>query len=183
MAAAAAAGRGVRALAGALRARGAGAGRAGPRAVRSGAAGASGSEAAAPPGARAERLNHVAVVVPDLERASARYREALGARVSAPEDLPEHGVRVVFVELDNSKIELLHPLDASSPVQKFLEKNPAGGIHHVCLEVGDIHAALAGLEGHSRVLNPEPKIGAHGNPVVFLHPKDNDGVLLELEQA
>ena len=181
MAAAAAAGRGVRALAGALRGRGGGVGRAGYQTVRSGAA-ASGSEAA-PPGARVERLNHVAVVVPDLERASARYREALGARVSAPEDLPEHGVRVVFVELENSKIELLHPLDASSPVQKFLEKNPAGGIHHVCLEVGDIHTALAGLEGHSRVLNPEPKIGAHGNPVVFLHPKDNDGVLLELEQA
>ena len=129
------------------------------------------------------RLNHVAVVVPDLERAAARYREALGARVGAPEDLPEHGVRVVFVELENSKIELLHPLGAASPVQKFLEQHPAGGIHHLCLEVGDIHAALEGVAGHSRVLNPEPKIGAHGNPVVFLHPKDNDGVLLELEQA
>jgi len=167
---------GLRALAGALRARAAaGGGGAGARA----AAGAAGP----PAGARAGRLNHVAVVVPDLERAAARYREALGARVGAPEDLPEHGVRVVFVELENSKIELLHPLGAASPVQKFLEQHPAGGIHHLCLEVGDIHAALEGVAGHSRVLNPEPKIGAHGNPVVFLHPKDNDGVLLELEQA
>jgi methylmalonyl-CoA/ethylmalonyl-CoA epimerase len=131
------------------------------------------------------RLNHVALAVPDLAAAAAQYRDTLGARVSAPDALPEHGVTVVFVTLPNTKIELLEPLGAGSPIAKFLERNPAGGIHHLCYEVDDIIAARDQLEaGGARVLgNGEPKMGAHGKPVIFLHPKDFCGTLIELEQA
>ena len=131
------------------------------------------------------RLNHVAIAVPDLESASAGYRDTLGATVSAPQDVPEHGVTVVFVELPNTKIELLYPLGESSPIAKFLERNADGGIHHICYEVDDIIAARDKLtESGARVLGSgEPKIGAHGNPVLFLHPKDFNGALIELEQV
>lgn len=131
------------------------------------------------------RLNHVAIVVPDLEAAAAQYRGALGAKVSAPETLPEHGVTVVFVELPNTKIELLEPYGEGSPVQGFLDKNASGGMHHVCYEVDDILAAREKLKAEgARVLGDgEPKIGAHGKPVLFLHPKDFCGTLVELEQA
>ncbi|ACI98635.1 methylmalonyl-CoA epimerase [Rhodospirillum centenum] len=131
------------------------------------------------------RLNHVAIVVPDLAAASGTYRDTLGARVSAPVDLPAHGVTTVFVELPNTKIELLHPLGADSPIAKFLEKNPSGGIHHICYEVEDILAARDRLKAQGmRVLGDgEPKIGAHDRPVLFLHPKDLFGTLVELEQA
>ena len=131
------------------------------------------------------RLNHVAIVVPDLAAASALYRETLGARVSDPVDLPEHGVTTVFVELPNTKIELLHPLGGSSPIAKFLAANGAGGIHHLCYEVDDILAARDRLRADGmRVLGDgEPRIGAHGKPVLFLHPKDFCGTLVELEQA
>ena len=131
------------------------------------------------------RLNHVAIAVPDLAKASAVYRSALGAEVSAPAALPEHGVTVVFVTLPNTKIELLEPLGAVSPITKFLERNPDGGIHHVCYEVDDIAAARDRLTAEgARVLGSgEPKIGAHGKPVLFLHPKDLLGTLVELEQA
>ena len=131
------------------------------------------------------RLNHVAVAVPDLAAAVAQYRDTLGARVSAPDALPEHGVTVVFVTLANTKIELLEPLGAGSPIAKFLERNPAGGVHHLCYEVDDIIAARDKLEaGGARVLGDgEPKLGAHGKPVIFLHPKDFCGTLIELEQA
>ena len=131
------------------------------------------------------RLNHVAVAVPDLAAAAAQYRDTLGARVSAPDALPEHGVTVVFVTLPNTKIELLEPLGADSPVAKFLERNPAGGVHHLGYEVADISAARAQLEaGGARVLGDGgPKLGAHGKPVIFLHPKDFCGTLIELEQA
>jgi methylmalonyl-CoA/ethylmalonyl-CoA epimerase len=131
------------------------------------------------------RLNHVAIATPDLSAATARYRDALGARVSAPQALPEHGVSVVFVELVNAKIELLEPLGAHSPIAKFLERNPDGGIHHLCFEVDDILAARDALAASgARVLGDgAPKIGAHGKPVLFLHPKDFTGALIELEQA
>jgi methylmalonyl-CoA/ethylmalonyl-CoA epimerase len=131
------------------------------------------------------RLNHVAIAVPDLDAAARTYREALGAKVSAPQAEPAHGVTVVFVELPNTKIELLHPLGAQSPIAGFLERNPAGGIHHVCYEVEDILAARDRLKAKgARVLGDgEPKIGAHGKPVLFLHPKDFLGTLIELEQA
>ncbi len=131
------------------------------------------------------RLNHVAVAVPDLAAAAAQYRDTLGAQVSAPDALPEHGVTVVFVTLVNTKIELLEPLGAGSPIAKFLERNPAGGVHHLCYEVDDIIAARDRLEaGGARVLGDgEPKLGAHGKPVIFLHPKDFCGTLIELEQA
>jgi methylmalonyl-CoA/ethylmalonyl-CoA epimerase len=131
------------------------------------------------------RLNHVAIAVRDLDAAAALYRDTLGAEVSAPEALPEHGVRVVFVILPNTKIELLEPLGADSPIAKFLEKNPDGGIHHICYEVGDIAAARDQLlRKGARVLGSgEPRIGAHGKPVLFLHPKDFNGTLVELEQA
>jgi methylmalonyl-CoA/ethylmalonyl-CoA epimerase len=130
------------------------------------------------------RLNHVAIAVPDLEEAARAYREKLGARVSAPADQPEHGVTVVFVELPNAKIELLHPLGEHSPVAKFLERNPDGGMHHLCYEVEDIIAARDKLKAQgARVLGDgEPKIGAHGKPVLFLHPKDFAGTLVEIEQ-
>ena len=131
------------------------------------------------------RLNHIAIAVPDLEKASAVYRDTLGARVSKPLPLPAHGVTTVFVELPNTKIELLHPLGDKSPIAGFLERNPDGGVHHVCYEVGDIAAARDKLKARGmRVLGDgEPKTGAHGKPVLFLHPKDFCGTLIEIEQA
>jgi len=131
------------------------------------------------------RLNHVAIAVPDLEAASAQYRDTLGAKVGAPQDEPDHGVTVVFIELPNTKIELLYPLGEASPIASFLEKNPSGGIHHICYEVDDIIAARDTLKtAGARVLGTgEPKIGAHGKPVLFLHPKDFTGTLIELEQV
>jgi methylmalonyl-CoA/ethylmalonyl-CoA epimerase len=131
------------------------------------------------------RLNHVAIVVPDLNAAAMLYRSALGAAVSEPAALPEHGVTVVFVELPNTKIELLEPLGENSPIRAFLDRNPSGGMHHVCYEVGDILAARDRLmAAGARVLGDgEPKIGAHEKPVLFLHPKDFCGTLVELEQA
>ncbi|RAI00669.1 methylmalonyl-CoA epimerase [Acuticoccus sediminis] len=129
------------------------------------------------------RLNHVAIATQDVAAASEVYRGAMGAKVTEPQDLPEHGVRVVFVELPNTKVELLEPLGENSPIAAFLAKNPAGGLHHVCYEVEDIEAAAAQVAaGGARVLGP-PKIGAHGKPVVFIHPKDVSGVLTELEQV
>jgi methylmalonyl-CoA/ethylmalonyl-CoA epimerase len=131
------------------------------------------------------RFNHVAIAVPDLEAASKKYREVLGAKVSAPQNEPAHGVTVVFVELPNTKVELLYPLGDKSPIKGFLDKNPDGGIHHICYEVDDILAARDQLKATgARVLGDgNPKIGAHGNPVLFLHPKDFYGTLVELEQA
>ncbi|WP_169569199.1 methylmalonyl-CoA epimerase [Sneathiella limimaris] len=130
-------------------------------------------------------LNHVAIAVPDLEAASKTYRDILGAIVRPPQDEPDHGVTVVFVELNNTKIELLHPLGDDSPIANFLEKNKTGGIHHICYEVEDILAARDKLvqEGARILGSGEPKIGAHGKPVLFLHPKDFNGTLLELEQV
>lgn len=130
-------------------------------------------------------LNHVAIAVPDLAAAMAQYSNALGAEVGAPQDEPEHGVTVVFINLPNTKIELLHPLGEGSPIQGFLDKNPSGGIHHICYEVADISAARERLVASgARVLGDgTPKIGAHGKPVLFLHPKDFNGCLIELEEA
>lgn len=132
-----------------------------------------------------ERVNHIALVVPDLDTAAAAYRDTLGARVSAPQALPEHGVTVVFVELPNTKIELLEPLGEASTIAPFLEKNPSGGMHHICYEVANIIEARDRLVASgARVLgNGEPKTGAHGKPVLFLHPKDFFGTLIELEQV
>jgi methylmalonyl-CoA/ethylmalonyl-CoA epimerase len=131
------------------------------------------------------RLNHVAIAVPDLKAATAVYRDTLGAKVSAEEDQPEHGVTTVFIELPNTKIELLGVLGNRSPIAGFLERNPNGGIHHLCYEVPDIREARDRLvEQGARVLDDgEPKIGAHGKPVLFLHPKDFCGTLVELEEA
>jgi len=131
------------------------------------------------------RLNHVAIAVPDLEAAAAVYRDILGAKVGAPQDEPDHGVTVIFIELPNTKIELLHPLGEDSPINGFLDKNPSGGIHHICYEVDDIIAARDKLKtAGARVLGTgEPRIGAHGKPVLFLHPKDFTGTLVELEQV
>ncbi|MFH6785960.1 MULTISPECIES: methylmalonyl-CoA epimerase [Methylobacterium] len=131
------------------------------------------------------RLNHVAIAVKDLEAAAKVYRDTLGATLSAPLPQPEHGVTVIFVELPNSKIELLEPLGADSPINAFLERNPGGGIHHVCYEVEDILAARDRMKAQgARILGSgEPRIGAHGKPVLFLHPKDFLGTLVELEQA
>ena len=131
------------------------------------------------------RLNHVAIVVPDLAAAAQLYRETLGARVSEPMPLPEHGVTTVFVELPNAKIELLHPLGEHSPVAKFLAEHPSGGMHHICFEVPDIRAAIRQLAAQgARVLGDgQPRLGAHGLPVVFLHPKDFCGTLIELEEV
>ena len=131
------------------------------------------------------RLNHVAIATPDLAAACAQYANVLGAKVSAPQDEPAHGVTVVFVELPNTKIELLAALGENSPITGFLAKNPAGGIHHICYEVDDILAARDHLKASgARILGDgEPKIGAHGKPVLFLHPKDFNGALVELEQA
>lgn len=132
-----------------------------------------------------KRLNHVAIAVPDLAAGAAVYRDLLGATVSAPQPEPHHGVTVVFVELGNTKIELLEPLGEASPIAKFLSNNPAGGIHHICYEVDDIMAARDRLTAEgARVLGDgEPRIGAHGKQVLFLHPKDVLGTLVELEQA
>jgi methylmalonyl-CoA/ethylmalonyl-CoA epimerase len=131
------------------------------------------------------RLNHVAIAVPSLAAAVAQYRATLGAEVSEPMAQPAHGVTVVFVELPNTKIELLEPLGAASPIAGFLERNPSGGIHHLCYEVADILLARDRLKAAgARILGDgEPKIGAHGKPVLFLHPKDFNGTLVELEQA
>ena len=129
------------------------------------------------------RLNHVAIAVPDLAAAAAQYRDLLGAEVGPPQDEVAHGVRVVFITLPNSKIELLEPLGDASPIARFLQKSPGGGIHHLCYEVADIAAARDHLVANgARVLGP-PKIGAHGKPVIFLHPGDFTGTLIELEQA
>ena len=131
------------------------------------------------------RLNHIAIAVPDLAKAAALYRDGLGAEVSAALPLPEHGVTVVFVRLPNSKIELLEPLGADSPIAAYLVRNPDGGMHHVCYEVADILAARDRLQSEgARILGDgEPRTGAHGKPVLFLHPKDFAGTLIELEQA
>jgi len=131
------------------------------------------------------RLNHIAIVVPDLDAAVALYRDTLGAQVSKPLRLDDHGVTTVFVDLANTRIELLHPLGANSPITRFLEKHPAGGMHHVCYEVEDISEAKNQMISNgARVLGSgEPTIGAHGKPVLFLHPADFCGTLIELEQA
>ena len=130
-------------------------------------------------------LNHIAIVVPDLEEAALKYQQTLGAEVSEQQELIEHGVTLVFVQLANTKIELLHPLGANSPIRSFLERNPAGGIHHVCYEVDDISEAANFLqEKGAKILGDgKPKIGAHGKPVLFLHPKEFFGTLIELEQG
>ncbi len=133
------------------------------------------------------RLNHVAIAVPDIEAAAAIYRStfAMGAKVSKPVPQPDHGVTTVFVELPNTKIELLEPLGDKSPIANFLKKNPSGGIHHVCYEVDDIDAACKQMvaQGATITGDGKPKIGAHGKPVIFMHPKDFNGTLIELEQA
>ena len=130
------------------------------------------------------RLNHVAIAVPDLQAAAAQYRDTLGAHVGPAQDEPDHGVTVVFIELPNTKIELLYPLGEDSPIRGFLDKNPSGGIHHMCFEVDNILEARDKLKSEgARVLgNGEPKIGAHGKLVLFLHPKDFNGCLIELEE-
>jgi methylmalonyl-CoA/ethylmalonyl-CoA epimerase len=131
------------------------------------------------------RLNHIAIVVPDLDAAAAKWEKSLGASVSAPQVLPEHGVTVVFINTGNSKIELLEPLGDDSPIAKFLDRNADGGMHHLCFEVDDIiEARYRLMAAGARVLGTgEPAIGAHGKPVLFLHPKDFNGTLIELEQA
>ncbi len=131
------------------------------------------------------RLNHVAIAVPNLETAAAFYRDALGAEVSSPQSLPEHGVRIVFVDLGNSKIELMEPIGENSPIKAFLDRNPGGGTHHVCYEVSNIMdvKSAAGKNGFRVLGDGNPKTGAHGKPVLFLHPKDTFGTLIELEQA
>ena len=131
------------------------------------------------------RLNHIAIAVPDLAAAAAKYRDLLGAHVGQPRALPEHGVTVVFIDTGNTKVELLEPLGEQSPIAAFLAKNPGGGMHHICFEVPDIAAAAQTLAaGGARVLGDgTPKIGAHGKPVLFIHPKDFDGTLIELEQV
>ena len=130
------------------------------------------------------KLNHVAIVVPNLQAASEQYEHTLGAKVSSPMRLEAHGVITVFVELPNTKIELLHPLGDSSPIAKFLQRNPAGGLHHICYEVDDIIGARDKLIADgARTLSAEPIIGAHNKPVLFLHPKDFCGTLIELEQV
>jgi methylmalonyl-CoA/ethylmalonyl-CoA epimerase len=129
------------------------------------------------------RLNHIAIAVPDLAKASALYRDTMGAKVTEAVDQPAHGVTTVFVELPNTKIELLHPLGEKSPIINFLEKNPKGGQHHVCFEVKDIHEAKAEMEKKGAKILGEPRIGAHGTLVIFVHPKDSDGVLIELMET
>lgn len=131
------------------------------------------------------KLNHIAIAVADLKSASDLYRIAFNAKVSAPQALPEHGVTTVFIELENTKLELLQPLGDNSPIARFVENNPAGGIHHYCIEVDDIQAAIKTAEAHNiRILgNGSPKIGAHGKPVVFIHPKDMLGCLVEFEEV
>lgn len=129
------------------------------------------------------RLNHIAMAVPDLEAAIGFYRDILGAEVSEAVRQPEHGVTTVFISLPNTKLELLEPLSAASPIAKFLERNPSGGIHHFCLEVDDINQAMAQLQGQGVRVLGDPKIGAHGKPVIFIHPKDSLGCLIEFEQT
>ncbi|CAD5111715.1 DgyrCDS1006 [Dimorphilus gyrociliatus] len=130
------------------------------------------------------KLNHVAIAVPNLQKASNFYKDVLGATVSEPVPQKEHGVYTVFIQLGDSKIELLHPLGENSPIANFLEKNKSGGMHHICLEVTDIKEAIETVrENNVRTLGKEPRIGAHGKPVIFLHPKDCDGVLVELEES
>lgn len=131
------------------------------------------------------RLNHIAIAVPDLAAAAAKYRDLLGAQVGSALALPEHGVTVAFIDTGNTKVELLEPLGDNSPIAAFLAKNPGGGMHHICFEVPDIMAAAATLSaGGARVLGDgTPKNGAHGRPVLFLHPKDFDGTLIELEEV
>jgi methylmalonyl-CoA/ethylmalonyl-CoA epimerase len=131
------------------------------------------------------RLNHVAIATKDIKAAAKVYRDTLGAKVSEPVLQPDHGVVTIFVELPNTKIELLEPLGENSPIAKFLEKNPSGGMHHICYEVDDIYAARDRMraEGATITGTGEPRIGAHGKPVIFLHPKDFVGTLVELEQA
>ncbi|XP_076443907.1 ethylmalonyl-CoA/methylmalonyl-CoA epimerase-like [Babylonia areolata] len=130
------------------------------------------------------KLNHVAIACPDLDKATAMYRDVLHAKVSEKQALPSHGVTVVFVELGDTKIELLHPLGEKSPIQNFLDKNANGGMHHICLEVNDIEAAIKEVKSKNiRPLSEKPSTGAHGKPVVFLHPKDCNGVLVELEEV
>ena len=130
------------------------------------------------------RLNHIAIAVPDLAAAAKKYRDQLGAHVGQAQPLPEHGVTVVFIDTGNTKIELLEPLGEASTIRGFLDKNPSGGMHHICFEVADLAAAAAQLQATgARILGDgQPKIGAHGNPVLFLHPKDFDGTLIELEE-
>ena len=131
-----------------------------------------------------ERLNHVAIAVPELGSAAAKYRDALGAKVSEPMDLPEHGVTVVFIELQNAKIELIAPLGENSPIAGFLAKNPSGGIHHICFEVPNVAAASEAMSSRNvRLLGSEPSIGAHGLPVMFVHPKEFNGTLIEIEES
>ncbi|WDR07029.1 methylmalonyl-CoA epimerase [Devosia rhodophyticola] len=131
------------------------------------------------------RLNHIAIAVPDLAAAAARYREGLGAQVGQEQVLAEHGVRVIFIDTGNTKIELLQALDGNSPIAAFMARNPGGGMHHICFEVADLAAAIKRLTAEgARVLGDgNPKIGAHGRPVVFVHPKDFDGTLIELEEV
>ena len=131
------------------------------------------------------RVNHIAIAVPDLAAAAAQYRDLLGAHVGQPQALPEHGVTVVFIDTGNTKVELLEPLGQGSPIAAFLEKNPTGGMHHICFEVADLAATAANLvAGGARVLGDgQPRIGAHGLPVLFLHPKDFSGTLIELEET
>ena len=131
------------------------------------------------------RLNHVAIAVPDLAAAAAKYRDQLGANVHHPHDLPEHGVTVVFVELENTKLELMTPLGDNSPIVKFLAEHPSGGMHHICFEVADLASSARTLaEAGARILGDgKPRTGAHGLPVLFLHPKDFDGTLIELEEV
>ena len=129
------------------------------------------------------RLNHVAIAVPDLAAGAALYRDMLGAKVSEPVDQPDHGVTTVFIDLPNTRVELIAPLGDGSPITGFLDRNPFGGIHHVCYEVGDVAAAAKELSGRGARVLGAPKIGAHGRPVVFVHPKDFLGTLIELEQV
>ncbi|MFN3075521.1 MAG: methylmalonyl-CoA epimerase [Alphaproteobacteria bacterium] len=128
------------------------------------------------------KLNHIAIAVPNLEAGAALYRNVLGAKVSEPLPQPDHGVTVIFIELPNTKVELLHPLGDKSPIAAFLEKNPGGGIHHICYEVEDINVAAAQMRKEGKKVLGDVKIGAHGKPVIFLHPKDFMGCLVELEQ-
>ena len=128
------------------------------------------------------KLNHIAIAVPSLDKSIQFYKQVLGAEVSDVLPLPEHGVSTVFINLGNTKLELLHPLGENSPIESFLKKKPGGGMHHICIEVDDILAAIKSLNGKVRTLTDEPKIGAHDKPVIFLHPKDCGGVLIELEQ-
>ena len=131
------------------------------------------------------RLNHIAIAVPDIDKASNAWKKALGAKISSPQILPEHGVKVVFIEAPNTKVELLEPLDQNSPISKFLLKNPNGGMHHICYEVEDILTASKKLilSGAKILGDGTPRIGAHGNPVIFLNPSDFSGTLIELEEV